>query len=50
VDHVSVDLLVSKDSVGKAVRVLKRMGFKIIVLEPYTVTLARKSFIDSIPR
>ena len=46
VEHVSVDLdvLVDRGCVGRAVRALKSMGFEVVVLEPYTVTLSRRGF------
>jgi hypothetical protein len=46
VEHVSVDLdvLVSGGRVGRAVRALKSLGFEVVVLEPYTVTLSRRGF------
>jgi len=47
VDHVSVDLdvLIHVDDVGEAVWRLTSRGFRIAVLEPYTVTLERGGFI-----
>jgi len=47
VDHVSVDLdmLVDRRDVSRAVRVLREHGFKVVVWEPYTVTLERDGFI-----
>jgi hypothetical protein len=47
VEHVSVDLDVLVDSgcVGRAVRALKSIGFEVVVLEPYTITLSRRGFI-----
>lgn len=47
VDHVSVDLdiLIHVGDVPKAVAKLKSIGFKIDVIEPYTVTLRRGGFI-----
>jgi hypothetical protein len=47
VDHVSVDLemIISSKDIYKAVRLLSEKGFKVIVDEPYTMTLARKDFI-----
>jgi hypothetical protein len=46
VEHVSVDLdvLVGGGCVGRAVRALKALGFGVVVLEPYTVTLSRRGF------
>jgi hypothetical protein len=46
-DHVSVDLdiIISSKDIYKAVRLLRERGFEVIVYEPYTITLARKSFI-----
>ncbi len=46
IEHVSVDLDVLVDSgcVGRAVRALKSLGFEVVVLEPYTVTLSRRGF------
>jgi hypothetical protein len=46
-DHVSVDLdiLVKVDDVPKAVKALISRGFRVVVLEPYTITLARDGFI-----
>jgi hypothetical protein len=46
-DHVSVDLdiLVRVEDVPKAVKALASRGFKVVVWEPYTVTLARNGFI-----
>jgi hypothetical protein len=46
-DHVSVDLdtLVSVEDVPKAVKALVSRGFKVVVWEPYTATLARDGFI-----
>jgi hypothetical protein len=46
-DHVSVDLdvLVSVEDVPRAVKALASRGFKVVVREPYTVTLARNGFI-----
>jgi len=46
-DHVSVDLdiLVGVDDIPKAVKTLIRKGFKVVVSEPYTVTLVRRGFI-----
>jgi len=47
VDHVSVDLdiLIHVDDVPKAVARLKSIGFRAVVIEPYTVTLRRGDFI-----
>jgi uncharacterized protein YqgQ len=47
VDHVSVDLdmIISSKDIYKAVRLLSEKGFKVIVDEPYIMTLARKDFI-----
>jgi hypothetical protein len=46
-DHVSVDLdiLVRVEDAPKAVKALASRGFKVVVWEPYTVTLARNGFI-----
>jgi hypothetical protein len=46
-DHVSVDLdiLIRVEDVSKAVKALASRGFKVVVWEPYTVTLARNGFI-----
>lgn len=46
-DHVSVDLdvLVRRDHLGEAVGRLLRRNFKIVVAEPYTVTLERDGFV-----
>jgi hypothetical protein len=46
IEHVSVDLdvLVGGGCVGRAVRALKALGFGVVVLEPYTVTLSRRGF------
>jgi len=46
-DHVSVDLdiLVKVDDIPKAVKALISRGFRVVVLEPYTITLARDGFI-----
>jgi len=46
-DHVSVDLdiLIRVEDVPKAVKALASRGFKVVVWEPYTVTLARNGFI-----
>jgi hypothetical protein len=47
VEHVSVDLdiLIERVCVARAVRALRDRGFRIIVAEPYTVTLERRGFI-----
>jgi len=47
VEHVSVDLdvLVSRSDVARAARALVRRGFRVVVPEPYTVTLERRGFI-----
>ena len=47
VDHVSVDLdvLVHVDDVSRAVARLRSRGFRVVVVEPYTVTLRRRGFI-----
>jgi hypothetical protein len=47
VDHVSVDLdiLISVDDAPKAARILRQLGFKAVVVEPYTVTLEKGNFI-----
>jgi len=47
VDHVSVDLdvLIHVDDVWRAVRRLSGRGFRVVVVEPYTVTLRRGDFI-----
>jgi uncharacterized protein YqgQ len=47
VDHVSVDLdmIIGSKDIYKATRLLREKGFKVIVYEPYTITLARKGFI-----
>ncbi|RLE89432.1 MAG: hypothetical protein DRN04_16320 [Thermoprotei archaeon] len=47
VEHVSVDLdiLIDRRDIPKAVHALKSRGFKIVVSEPYTVTLVRRGFI-----
>ncbi len=47
IDHVSVDLdmLVNRRDLPRAVHALKSRGFKIVVSEPYTVTLERNGFI-----
>jgi hypothetical protein len=46
-EHVSVDLdiLVRVEDVPRAVRALVSRGFKVVVWEPYTVTLDRGGFI-----
>jgi len=46
-EHVSVDLdiLVRVEDVSRAVRALVSRGFRVIVWEPYTVTLVRGGFI-----
>jgi hypothetical protein len=46
-EHVSVDLdiLVKVEDVSRAVRALVSRGFRVVVWEPYTVTLARSGFI-----
>jgi hypothetical protein len=47
VEHVSVDLdvLIERGCVAGAVRALRDRGFRIVVAEPYTVTLERRGFI-----
>jgi hypothetical protein len=47
VDHVSIDLdiIISSKDIYKAARLLREKGFRVIVYKPYTITLARKSFI-----
>jgi hypothetical protein len=47
VEHVSVDLdvLIGRGCVARAVRALRDRGFRIVVAEPYTVTLERRGFI-----
>jgi len=47
VDHVSVDLdvLVNVGEIPKAVRRLAERRFKVVVSEPYTVTLRRGDFV-----
>jgi len=47
VDHVSIDLdiIISSKDIYKAARLLREKGFEVIVYKPYTITLARKSFI-----
>ena len=46
-DHVSIDLdiIISSKDIYKAARLLREKGFRVIVYKPYTITLARKSFI-----
>jgi hypothetical protein len=46
-EHVSVDLdiLVGVDDIPKAVKALIHRGFKVVVSEPHTITLARDGFI-----
>jgi hypothetical protein len=46
-EHVSVDLdvLVKDEDVPRAIRALVSRGFKVVVWEPYTVTLVRGGFI-----
>jgi hypothetical protein len=46
-EHVSVDLdiLVRVEDVSRAVRALVSRGFRVVVWEPYTVTLVRGGFI-----
>ena len=46
-EHVSVDLdiLIHVDDVSRAVKRLAEKGFRVVVSEPYTVTLERKGFI-----
>jgi hypothetical protein len=46
-EHVSVDLdiLVRVEDVPRAVRALVSRGFRVVVWEPYTVTLVRGGFI-----
>jgi len=46
-EHVSVDLdiLVRVDDVSRAVKALVYRGFRVVVWEPYTVTLVRGGFI-----
>jgi hypothetical protein len=46
-EHVSVDLdiLVRVEDVPRAVRALVSRGFRVVVWEPYTVTLSRGGFI-----
>jgi len=47
VEHVSVDLdiLVSREDVPRATMMLCKRGFRIAVVEPYTITLERRGFI-----
>jgi len=47
VGHVSVDLdiLVGREDVPRATMMLCKHGFKMAVVEPYTVTLERRGFI-----
>jgi len=47
VEHVSVDLdvLAGRGCVARAVRALRDRGFRVVVAEPYTVTLERRGFI-----
>ena len=47
VDHVSVDLdiLVNTKEIPKAVKLLRNVGFNVVVPEPYTITVERKGFI-----
>jgi len=47
VDHVSVDLdiLVNARDIPRAVKSLRKRGFRVIVSEPYTVTMGRRGFI-----
>ncbi len=46
-EHVSVDLdiLIRVDDVSKVVKALVYRGFRVVVWEPYTVTLSRGGFI-----
>lgn len=46
-NHVSVDLdvLIKRQHVAEAARRLAGRGFKLVVAEPYTVTLERRGFI-----
>jgi len=46
-DRISVDLdiIISSKDIYKATRLSREKGFKVIVYEPYTITLARKGFI-----
>jgi len=46
VEHVSVDLdvLIDRRDVPRAVQALVSRGFKVVVQEPYTVTLVRRGF------
>jgi len=47
VDHVSVDLdiLVNTRDIPRAVKSLQERGFRVIVPEPYTITMERRGFI-----
>jgi len=47
VEHVSVDLdiLVDRNGIPRAVATLREHGFRVVVSEPYTVTLERRGFI-----
>jgi len=47
VDHVSVDLdiLVNAQDIPRAVKSLRKRGFRVVVSEPYTVTMERCGFI-----
>jgi len=47
VDHVSVDLdvLIEVQDVPRAVKSLRERGFRVVVPEPYTVTMERRGFI-----
>jgi hypothetical protein len=47
VEHVSVDLdvLIERIGVPRAVKALRLHGFKVVITEPYTVTLERRGFI-----
>jgi len=47
VEHVSVDLdiLIDRRDVSRAVQALVSQGFKVVIEEPYTVTLMRRGFI-----
>ena len=47
VEHVSVDLdiLVGREDVPRATMMLCKRGFRIAVVEPYTVTLERRGFM-----
>jgi hypothetical protein len=42
---VDLDILISVDDAPKAARILRGLGFKIVVVEPYTVTLEKRNFI-----